>query len=160
MQCDRLFKFSSIVTRVYFILLIVFAASPCRADSLDYRNVITDSIGYSAALRVKHEDVYISDAQYRGNFAGLFPEIRFGGRAERYENIDDHNNTDVNMIGNEVIGGSQSAWKSSVSVSGQYYVSHWYKKIFEAGFARKTILDKYSLNELLPKRLAWIRDNY
>lgn len=137
MQCDRLSKFSSIVTRVYFILLIVFAASPCRADSLDYRNVITDSIGYSAALRVKHEDVYISNAQYRGNFAGLFPEIRLGGRAERYENIDDHNNTDVNMIGNEVIGGSQSAWKSSVSVSGQYYVSHWYKKIFEAGYYEK-----------------------
>ncbi len=130
-------KFSSIVPPIYFVYLIVFAAFPCRAEFLDYRDVITDSIGYSASLRVKHEDVYISNAQYRSNFAGLFPEIRLGSRAERYENIDDHNNTDVNMIGNEVIGGSQSAWKSSVSVSGQYYVSNWYKKIFEAWYFEK-----------------------
>lgn len=130
-------KLSSFISRAIFVSLIIFTAVPCLADDLDYRNVITDSIGYSATLRVKSEDVYISNAQYRSNFAGLFPEIRVGGRAERYEDIDDRHNTDINMIGNEVIGGSQSAWKSSVSVSGQYYVSNWYKKLFEAWYYEK-----------------------
>ncbi len=149
-------KFSSFVSHIYFVLLIVFAAFPCRAELLDYRDVITDSIGYSATLRVKHEDVYISNAQYRSNFAGLFPEIRLGSRAERYENIDDHNNTDVNMIGNEVIGGSQSAWKSSVSVTGQYYVSNWYKKIFEAWYYEK--LRDTSLHECETEIKKMIRE--
>lgn len=131
-------KFSSIVTRVYFVMWIVFMICPCQAaDVLDYRDVITDSIGYSATLRVKSEDVYISNAQYRSNFAGLFPEINIGGRAERYENIDNRDSTGINSIGNEIIGGNQSAWKSSLSVSGQYYVSHWYKKIFEASYYEK-----------------------
>lgn len=113
------------------------AACICRADVLDYRTVILDSIGHSASVRVRSEDVYIANAEYRNNFAGLYPEIKLGGRAERYENIDDRNDTDINMIGNEVIGGSQSAWKTSLSVSGQYYLSNWYKRIFEAGYYEK-----------------------
>ena len=125
-------KFSSIVSRI-FLLFICFTALPCRADSLDYRDVITDSIAYCASLRVKSEDVFISDAQYRSNFAALDPVVTLGGRAERYENIDNRDNTTINTIDNEVVGGYDSAWRSSVSLSGQYAVSNWYKKIYETG---------------------------
>ena len=149
-------KFSSIVPRVYFVLLIIFIASPCRADSLDYSNVITDSVGYSAALRVKRQDVFIADAQYRGSFAGLYPEINLGGRAERYESLDHRNNNDINSIGNEVIGSNQSAWKSSLLLSGQYYVSHWYKKRFEANYYEK--LRDSSIHECEAEQKKMIRE--
>ncbi len=127
-QCSELEKFSSIVSRIFLILLIIFIASPCPADTLDYRNVITSSISYSGAVRVKRQDIFISHAEYESNFAGLYPEITLSGRAERYENIDNRDNTNVSTIGNEVIGGDESAWKSSLSLSGQFYISNWYKK--------------------------------
>jgi outer membrane protein TolC len=135
---------------------MMFTACICRADVLDYRTVILDSIGHSASVRVKSEDVCISNAQYRNNFAGLYPEIKLGGRAERYENIDHRDNTDVNSIGNEIIGGNQSAWKSSLSVSAQYYLSHWYKKIFEAGYYEK--LRDTSIHECESELKKTVRD--
>jgi outer membrane protein TolC len=130
-------EFSNVVPRVFLVLLIIFIAYPCRADFLDYQDIITDSISYSASLRVKRQDVFISDAEYKSNFAGLYPEINIGGRSERYENLDHRNSPDINTIGNEVVGGSQSSWKSSLSLSGQYYISHWYKKRFEASYYEK-----------------------
>jgi outer membrane protein TolC len=149
-------KFSNIVPRVSLVLLIVFIAHPCRADFLDYRNVVTDSIGYSAALRVKRQDVFIADAQYRGSFAGLYPEINLGGRAERYESLDHRNNNNINSIGSEIIGSNQSAWKSSLSLSGQYYVSHWYKKRFEANYYEK--LRDSSIHECEAEQKKMIRE--
>jgi Outer membrane protein len=136
-QCDKLPKFSNIVPRVSLALLIIFIAHPCRADFLDYGNVVTDSISYSASLRVKMQDVLISDAEYRSNFAGLYPEINISGRSERYENLDHRNSTFINTIGNEVVGGSESSWRSALSLSGQYYISHWYKKRYEARYYEK-----------------------
>jgi len=150
-----LLKFSSIVSRV-FLLFICFTALPCRADSLDYRDVITDSIGYCASLRVKSEDVFISDAQYRSNFAALYPVVTLGGRAERYENIDNRDNTTINTIDNEVVGGYDSAWRSSVSLSGQYAVSNWYKKIYETGYYKK--LKDTSIHECEAEVKKTIRD--
>jgi outer membrane protein TolC len=161
-----LHKCSSIVPHVFLILLIIFTAHPCKAvlsdhqniftesaeneiagggqdagytgniEFLDYRDVITESIIYSAALRVKKQDVYISEAEYKGNFAGLYPAISLGGRSERYENLD-HRSTGIKTIGNEVVGGSENSWKASLSLSGQYYISHWYKKRYEAKYYEK-----------------------
>ena len=148
-------KFSSIVSRV-FVLFICLTALPCRADFLDYRDVITDSIGYSASLRVKSEDVLISNAQYRSNFAALYPVVTLGGRTERYENIDNRDNTTINTIGNEVVGGYESAWRSSVSLSGQYAVSNWYKKIYETGYYEK--LKDTSIRECEAEVKKTIRD--
>lgn len=130
-------KLSSIVPRACLVLLIISVASNCRADFLDYRDIITDSIRYSASLRVKSQDVFISEAQFRSALAELYPEITLSGRMERYENIDNRDNTGINTIGNEIIGGYQSAWKTSLSLSGQYYISHWYKKKFETSYYEK-----------------------
>jgi len=139
-KCDKLPERNSIVPHIFLLLSIIFAAYPCFAGFLDYREIITDSINYSASLRLKKQDVYISEAQYKSNFAELYPVINLGGRSERYENLDHRNDTGINTIGNEVIGGNQSAWKASLSVTGQYYLSHWYKKRFEARYYEK-ILD-------------------
>jgi outer membrane protein TolC len=147
---------NSIVPHIFLVLLIIFAAHPCRADFLDYRNIVTDSISYSAVLRVKRQDVFISYAQYRGSFAGLYPEINLGGRAERYENLDHRNTDGINSIGSEIIGGNQSAWKASLSVTGQYYLSHWYKKRFDAKYYEK--LKDSSIHECETEEKKMIRE--
>jgi outer membrane protein TolC len=129
---------------------------PCFADILIYHDAVVDSLHHSANLRAKMEDMHISDAQFRGNYARLYPEISFGGRAERYENLDQRNNQGIDTIGNEIVGGNQSAWRSSMYFSGQYYISHWYKKRFEAAYYEK--LRDSSLHECETEAKKTIRD--
>ena len=86
---------------------------------------------------MKIEDINISHAQYRENFAGLFPTVNLSARAERYENIDRKKSTTYDAIGNEIVGGYESAWRTSTYIMGQYYLSHWYKKIFEVSYYKK-----------------------
>lgn len=149
-------KSSKLISGIASLLLIICIAYPCRADFLDYRNVVTDSISYSASLRVKMHDVLISDAQYRGNFAGLYPEITISGRSERYENLDHRNDGVINTIGNEVVGSDQSAWRSALYISGQYYISHWYKKRYEAKYYEN--LRDSSIHECETEEKKMIRD--
>jgi outer membrane protein TolC len=73
---------------------------------------------------VRIEDINITDATYRQNFAGLFPEITANSRFERYENLDKRTDRGVDTISGEVIGGDESSWRSSIYLSGQYYISH------------------------------------
>ena len=120
-----------------FIIFIVFINHTVHADVLIYGDAVIDSIRHSADLRMKIEDIRISDAQYRENFAGLYPTLNIAGRAERYENVDTRNQTTIDTIGNEVVGGNQSAWRSSMYLMGQYYLSHWYKKRYEAAYYEK-----------------------
>jgi outer membrane protein TolC len=120
-----------------FAYAVISVNFPCFAGSLTYGDAVKDSFNHFANLRVKMEDVRISDAQYRGSFAGLYPEITVNGRTERFENLDHRNNQIIDTIGNEVVGGSQTAWRAALSLSGQYYLSHWYKKRYEAGYYEK-----------------------
>ncbi|MEN6624550.1 MAG: TolC family protein [Smithella sp.] len=121
----------------YIFYLLFFFDQLAFAELLTYKNAIKDSINSSAGLRVKIEDVRIANAQYRGSFAELYPSITINGRTERYENLDNRNNQILDTIGNEVVGGNQTAWKSSLSLSGQYYFSHWYKKRYEVQYYEK-----------------------
>jgi len=139
-----------------FLLLIILTANPSFADSLNYQDVLTDSINNSAILRVKKQDILISDAEYRSNFAGLYPGFDLSGRGERYENLDHRNDTGINTIGNEVIGSNQSAWRSALSLSGQYYISHWYKKRFEARYYER--LRDSSIHECEMEEKKMIRE--
>ncbi len=117
--------------------VLICGAGAGWAGVLTYRSAVVDSINYSASLRVKSADIRISDAQYRSNYAGLYPEVNVSGRAERYESLDHRNDGTINTINNEVVGGSQSAWRSAFYLSGQYYFSHWYKKRYEVGYYEK-----------------------
>lgn len=129
-------KHKSMIGIVLIYLFFCFDYS-VFAETLTYRNAIEDSINHYANLRVKMEDVRISDAQYRGSFAELYPTINISGRTERYENLDTRNSQTIDTIGNEVVGGSQTAWRAALSLSGQYYISHWYKKRYEAQYYEK-----------------------
>jgi outer membrane protein TolC len=83
------------------------------------------------------EELHIANAQYQGSRAELYPAININSRIERYENLDNRNQQTINTIGNEVVGGNQSAWRAALSLSGQYDISHWYKKRYEAQYYEK-----------------------
>jgi outer membrane protein TolC len=119
------------------LTMILATASLSWAEGLTYRNAIKDALNQSARVRVKVEDINISDAAYRQNFAGLYPEITANSRFERYENLDKKTDGGLNTISGEVVGGDVSAWRSSLYLWGQYYLSHWYKKRFEAYYYEK-----------------------
>lgn len=129
-------KSKSIICILIFYLLF-FPDRLAFAEMLTYHNAIKDSINSSAGLRVKMEDVRIANARYRGSFAELYPSITFNGRTERYENLDTRNQQTIETIGNEVVSGGQSAWRASLSLSGQYYFSHWYKKRYDVQYYEK-----------------------
>lgn len=119
------------------VFLVFFIKSNSYAEVLVYADAVNDSVKNSAVLQMKIEDINITHAQYRENSAGLFPTINISARAERYENIDRKNSTTFDAIGNEIVGGYESAWRTSTYIMGQYYLSHWYKKVFEVSYYKK-----------------------
>lgn len=129
-------KFRVAVVTIVMTMLVCIAHHTW-AGALTYRDALRDSINYSASIRVKSEDINISNAQYRSNYAGMYPVINITGSAERYENLDNRNDGNLYSINNEVVGGSSSSWRSAFYLSGQYYFSHWYKKRYEVGYYEK-----------------------
>jgi outer membrane protein TolC len=118
------------------VLLLLGSAVPAWGGAITYQDAVRDTLNQSARIRVKSEDINISDAMYRQNFAGLYPEISANSRFERYENLDNRPGS-LDTINGEVVGGDASAYKSNVSVTGQYYLSHWYKKSHEVSYYEK-----------------------
>jgi len=117
------------------VFCIVMAGTLADAELITYRGVIEDAVHSSAALKVKEQDVKIAHAAYRQVFAGLYPELTLTGRLERYENID-KDTRDIQSVNSEVVGG-QSSWRSLAYLSGQYDISSWYKKRYEASYYQK-----------------------
>ena len=115
------------------LILVLALPSYSRADTISYQGMVQDALQQSARIRIKAEDIQISNAIYHQNHAGLYPEITAISRFEKHENLDNRGNG-INTISGEVVGGDQSAWRSSAYLLGQYYFSHWYKKRFEIGY--------------------------
>jgi len=131
---DDIIKWYFVLISTVFIVLLAVAISPSCAEIVTYRDVIRDALNSSARVRVKVEDINISDATYRQNFAGLYPEITANSRFERHENLDKRPNQGLDTISGEVVGGDPSSWRSSIYLWGQYYFSHLYKKRYEANY--------------------------
>lgn len=124
------------------LLFIIVSALYCEtacAELLTYKDIIRDAVDNSARIRVRVEDINVTDVTYRQNFAGLYPEITANSRFERYENLDKRSDRGVNLISGEIVGGDESSWKSSIYLWGQYYISHWYKKRLEANYYEKLV---------------------
>ncbi len=115
------------------LILILTLASSSWAETISYKGVVRDALQHSARIRVKAEDIQISDAVYRQNYAGLYPEITAVSRFEKHENLDNRG-TGIDTINGEVVGGDQSAWRSSAYLLGQYTFSQWYKKRYEIDY--------------------------
>jgi outer membrane protein TolC len=123
--------FASIV-----FLAFVFSSPFSHAESLTHEIVVRDALDASARLRMKKESIQVADAAHRQAAAGLFPEISVNSRLERYENLDKRN-IGIDTISGEVVGGSPSAWRTDVYLSGRYDLSSWYKKRFDVGYYEK-----------------------
>jgi len=119
------------------LLLITATVSLSGAEMLTYRDAVKNTLNNSARIRVKIEEINLSDAVYRQSFAGLYPEITANSRFEKYENLDKRDDQAIKTVSSEVIGGEANAWRSSIYLWGQYYISHWYKKRFEAAYYEK-----------------------
>lgn len=129
--------FRMIPISIFFLALFIKSISPSCAEMLTYKDVVRDALNNAARVRVKVEDINISDAAYRQSFAGLYPEISITSRFERYENLDKRFDQGLNTISGEIVGGGVSDWRSSIYLWGQYYFSHFYKKRFEANYYEK-----------------------
>lgn len=125
------------ILNLFIITLLLSINANAHADALTYRDVVADTLRHSPLLQMKVVDIKISAAQYKTSFAGLLPSVNLSGRAERYENLAANTSSNIETIGNEVVGGYQSAWRSSVSLTGQYYFSNWYKKRYETHYYEK-----------------------
>ncbi|HOO40875.1 MAG TPA: TolC family protein [Syntrophales bacterium] len=117
------------------VFCVVMAGTLADAELITYRDVIEAAIRSSAGLKVKEQDIKIAHAAYRQAFAGLYPELTLTGRLERYENLD-KDTRDIQSVNSEVVGG-QSSWRSLAYLSGQYEISSWYKKRYEASYYQK-----------------------
>ncbi|MDD5168554.1 MAG: TolC family protein [Syntrophales bacterium] len=126
-------KVSESCILLLLLILTLVMVTPSQGEMITYRNIVRDALQNSARIKVKAEDVNISNAIYRQNFAGLYPEINAVSRFEKHENLDNRN-AGIDTINGEVVGGDISAWRSSAYLQGQYYFSHWYKKRYEAGY--------------------------
>jgi outer membrane protein TolC len=130
-------SFRVVIITIFFAVIFTRSASPSCAETLTFKDVVRDALNNAARVRVKVEDINISDAAYRQSFAGLYPEISINSRVERYENLDKRPDQGLNTISGEIVGGGVSDWRSSIYLWGQYYFSHFYKKRFEANYYEK-----------------------
>jgi outer membrane protein TolC len=127
-------SFRVVIITIFFAVIFMKGASPSCAEMLTFKDVVRDALNNAARVRVKVEDINISDAAYRQSFAGLYPEISINSRFERYENLDKRPDQVLNTVSGEIVGGGVSDWRSSIYLWGQYYFSHFYKKRFEANY--------------------------
>lgn len=127
--------FRSVIVVGAVFCVVMAGSTLADAELITYRDVIEAAFRSSAGLKVKEQDVKIAHAAYRQVFAGLYPELTLTGRLERYENLD-KDTRDIQSVNSEVVGG-QSSWRSLAYLSGQYEISSWYKKRYEASYYQK-----------------------
>jgi outer membrane protein TolC len=129
-------RFRLLIFGIVFCVAAI-ARYPADAEVISYKDVVRDTLSSSARLRVKKEDINIAYASYKQVFAGLYPEISLSSRLERYENLDKSAQQGIKSVGSEVVGSGDSAWRSQLYLSGQYDISSWYKKRYEAAYYEK-----------------------
>ena len=135
------------------LLSILFISANVQAEPVIYEDVVHAALRESSVMDIREEDVRIAHSTYRVAAAGLFPELRIVGRLERYGDLSD-GSQGLQPVGSEVVGGSQSEWRSQLYLVGQYDLSSWYKKWYEA-FSQRELRDAASFSCLAEgKRLV------
>lgn len=119
---------------ILIIFLFVFHCASAFADSITYETAVKDALKNSAKVKMKAEEIGIAHAYFKENQGGLYPQISANTRMEKYQNL---YNTENITISGEVVAGEQTAWRNSAYLSGQYYLSNWYKKRLEVNYYEK-----------------------
>ncbi len=123
---------------LYLIILIHFTIPlSSNSEELSYLTAVRNTLKHSARIKVKEEEIKIAEAEYRQQFAALYPEVSLNSKIERFGDLDNRDEQSTVTISNEVIGGNQDSWRSSVYALGQYRLSNWYKKDYEVSYYEK-----------------------
>lgn len=122
---------------VFCIAFIIFllGLSSSYAETITYKDIIKAAIDNSPRIKVKREDINILEANYKQSVAGLFPEITLNSRIEKFENLKTEGG--LTTIAGQVVGGQPDEWRTTLYLSGEYYLSNWYKRRHETTYYEK-----------------------
>ena len=155
----RAWRKRAVLHAVVGLLLLAPCGTSAGGERLSYEEVVGEALGYSSRLKVKKEEVFISEANYRQSLSTLYPTLALNGRLERFNNLTRQDS--IGTINGGVVGGLQDEWRSSVFVLGEYTLSNWYKKRYESGYyERLTEASLYETESEKKKIVLEITDVY
>jgi Ca2+-binding RTX toxin-like protein len=155
----RAWRKRAVLHAVVGLLLLAPCGAGAGGERLTYEEVVGEALNYSSRLKVKKEDVFISEANYRQSLSSLYPTLALNGRLERFNNLTRQDS--IGTINGGVVGGLQDEWRSSVFVLGEYTLSNWYKKRYESGYyERLTEASLYETESEKKKIVLEITDVY
>jgi len=120
---------------LFFILFKLFL-SPYYifGETVTYEELIEYAIKNSPRLKIKSYEINIAHANYKKSLSNFYPRFFIGIRVEKFDNLARDNR--FTTAGGQVIGGQTDEWRSSVFFTGEYYISNWYKRIYETSYLR------------------------
>jgi outer membrane protein TolC len=136
------------------IFLVLWLNSPCFAETFTYEKILKLAIENSPILKAKSYDIEISSLSYKQSYANILPQISLGNRIEKFENLTP--TTGFITVGGQVIGGQPDEWRTAIYLTGEYYLSNWYKKLPEINYY-KTLKD-YSIYDCQTELKKLIKD--
>lgn len=136
------------------IFLAIWLSLPCFAETFTYEKVIKLSLENSHILKSKFYDVGISSSSYKQSYANVLPQISFGSRFEKFENLTD--TTSPEIINGQLISLGLDEWRTSVYFTGEYNLSNLYKKMPEINYYKA--LKDYSIYDCQTELKNLIRD--
>lgn len=155
----RTWRKRAVLHAVVGLLLLAPCGAGAGGERLTYEDVVGEALNYSSRLKVKKEEVFISEANYRQSLSTLYPTLALNGRLERFNNLTRQDS--IGTINGGVVGGLQDEWRSSVYLLGEYTLSNWYKKRYESGYyERLTEASLYESESEKKKIVLEITDVY
>jgi len=136
------------------ILFMLFLKSLCFAETFNYEKILRFAIENSPVVKAKFYDIGISSLSYKQSCANILPQISVGSRAEKFENLT--KTTGFITAGGQVIGGQPDEWRTAIYLSGEYYLSNWYKKLPEIKYYKT--LKHYSIYDCQTELKKLIKD--
>lgn len=141
------------------ICLVLIFFSQAYGAGITYKGVIKDIMDASAKLKVKAEDINISEANYRQSLSSLYPEINLNTRMEKFESLNKQNG--LSTISGQVVSSAQDEWRTTASFSGEYSLSNFYKKNHEISYYERLKESMfYDCDSEVKKLLREITDIY
>lgn len=136
------------------IFLVLWLNSLSFAETFTYEKILKLAIENSPILKAKSYDVEISSLSYKQSYANILPQFSVSNRVERFENLTE--TTGFITVGGQVIGGQPDEWRTAVYLTGEYYLSNWYKKLPEINYYKK--LKDYSIYDCQTELKRLIKD--
>jgi len=136
------------------ILLVLCLNSLSFAETFTYEKILKLAIENSPILKAKSYDVEIFSLSYKQSYANILPQISLGNRIEKFENLTPTKG--FITVGGQVIGGQPDEWRTAIYLTGEYYLSNWYKKLPEISYYEK--LKEYSIYDCQTELKRLIKD--